>query len=121
MNARPIRAKQTRNQLGTPGGAKSFLRGSQILLCPIFFEAMSNTFFHGGEKSWGKVVTARPPTRLVQVRSLHLCPQRQVAKLASGLMYSWSLFRNNNTAMNLQMFASSYSGRRFAACDQGSQ
>jgi len=30
MNARPIRAKQARNQFGTPGVAKSFLRGAQI-------------------------------------------------------------------------------------------
>jgi len=34
--------------------------------------------------------------------------QRQVAKLASGLLHSWSLFRNNTTAINLQMFTSSY-------------
>jgi len=27
--------------------------------------------------------------------------QRQVAKLASGLLYSWSLLRNNNTGINL--------------------
>jgi len=30
MNARPIRAKHARSQVGTPGGAKSFLRGVQI-------------------------------------------------------------------------------------------
>jgi len=63
----------------------SFLRGAQI------FETMSNTFFQGGEKNfrglrptwlraWGKVVTARPPTRLPQVRSSLLCLQRQVAR-----------------------------------------
>jgi len=49
-----------------------------------------------------------------------LCLQRQFAKLASGLLYSWSLLRNNNTAINLQMLTSSYSSRRFAAWDQGS-
>jgi len=49
-----------------------------------------------------------------------LCLQKQVAKLTSGLLYSWSLLRNNNTAINLQMFTSSYGSRRFAACDQGS-
>jgi len=72
------------------------------------------------EANQGKVVTARPPTRLVQVRSSLLCLQRQVAKLASRLLYSWSLLRTNNTAINLQMFTSSYGTRRFAACDQGS-
>jgi len=41
-----------------------------------------------------------------------------LANLASGLLYSWSLLRNNNTAINLQMFTSSYSSRCFAACDQ---
>jgi len=33
-----------------------------------------------------------------------LCLQRQVAKLASGLSYYWSLLPNNNTATNLQTF-----------------
>ena len=33
---------QARNQLGTPGGTKSFPRGAQI------FSTMSNTFFQGG-------------------------------------------------------------------------
>ena len=38
---------QARNQLGTPGGTKSFLRGAQI------FWTMSNAFFQGSEKfSW---------------------------------------------------------------------
>jgi len=30
--------------------------------------------------------------------------QEQVAKLASGLFYCWSLSCNNNMATNLQMF-----------------
>jgi len=42
--------------------------------------------------------------------------QRQVAKLASGLFYCWSLLYNNNMATNL-MFTSSYDIRRFAASD----
>jgi len=46
--------------------------------------------------------------------------ERQVAKLASGLLYSWSLLRNNKTAINLQIFTSSYGSKRFTACDQGS-
>jgi len=37
-----IRRRQARNQFGTPGGAKNFLRGAQI------FKTISNTFFHGG-------------------------------------------------------------------------
>jgi len=61
-----------------------------------------------------------PPTRLPQLRTSLLCQQRQVAKLASRLLYSWSLLRNNNMAINRQMFTSSYGSRRFTACDQGS-
>ena len=48
---------------------------------------------------------------------LRYCLQGQVAKLASGLFYSWSLSCNNNMATNLQMFASSYDIRRFVACE----
>ena len=65
-------------------------------------------------------MNAWPPTRLAQVRSSLLCLQMQVAKLASGLLYSGSLLRNNNTAKNLQMFTSSYGSRRFGAWDKGS-
>jgi len=100
---------------------------------------MSHAFFQGERKQflWGfappgygdKVVIARPtrdkvviakPTRLAQVRGSLLYLQRRVAKLASELLYSWSVLRNNNTAVNFQMFTSSYRSRRFAACDQGS-
>ena len=55
----------------------------------------------------------------ITVRScqfLHL--QMQVAKLENGLFYCWSLLRNNNAAINLQTFTSSYGSRRFSACDQ---
>jgi len=65
-------------------------------------------------------VTARPLTCLAQVHSSLLFLQKQVAKLASRLLYSWSLLRNNNTAVNLQKFTPSYGSRRFAACYQGS-
>jgi len=37
-----------------------------------------------------------------------LCLQRQVPKLASGLLYSWSLLSDNTKAINLQIFTSSY-------------
>jgi len=60
---------QARNQLGSPGGAKSFLRGALIFytrsnslkLCPTHFS-------RGGEKSLG--VFAPPAVRLVT----GLCP-----------------------------------------------
>jgi len=44
-------------------------------------------------------------TKSLNVRGLL---QRQVAKLASGLLFSWPLWRKNNTTINLQMFSSSY-------------
>jgi len=46
-----------------------------------------------------------------------ICLRRQVAKLACGLFYCYSLLCNNNTASNLLMFTSSYDLKRFAACD----
>jgi len=48
------------------------------------------------------------------------CLQKEVAKLANGLFYCWPLLHTNNTELNLQTFTSSYSSRRFSACDQGS-
>ena len=78
---------------------------------------------YAGPDKWthqGKVMTARSPTRLAQVRSSLFCLQRPAEKLASGLLYSWSILHNNNTAIHLQMFTSSNGSRRFAACDQGS-
>ena len=66
-------------------------------------------------KSW-----PRGPRHVTQVRSSLLCLRRQVAKLASGMLYSWSLLRNNNTAIYLQMFTSSYGSRRFGAWDRRS-
>jgi len=42
---------------------------------------------------------------------------KQVAKLANGLFYCWSVLRNNNMATNLQRFTSSNCRKRFAACD----
>jgi len=56
----------------------------------------------------------------IAVRS---CPllrlQGQVANLASGLFYCSSLLRNNNTAINLRKFPSSYGRRCFSAWVQG--
>jgi len=45
-----------------------------------------------------------------------ICPQRQDAKLVSGLFYWRSVLGNNNMGTNLQSFTSSYS-RPFAACE----
>jgi len=42
---------------------------------------------------------------------------RQVAKLEYRLFHCWTLLRNNNMATNLHAFTSSYSIRRFAACE----
>jgi len=56
---------------------------------------------------------------LAQLRSSFLGQQKQVATRVSGLLYSWSLLRNSNTAINLHKFTSSYGSRRFAAWDQG--
>ena len=54
-------------------------------------------------------------TQSLKVRALL---QRQIAKLASGWLYSWSLWRNNNTQINLQIYSPSYGSKRFGACDQ---
>jgi len=45
MKAEPIRAKQARNQLGTPGVANSFLRGPKFFnLCPTFLNYVQHIF-----------------------------------------------------------------------------
>ena len=46
-----------------------------------------------------------------------LCLQRWVAKVASLLLYCWSLLRNNNMATSLQRFTLYYGSRRFVAWD----
>jgi len=71
MNARPVRARQSRDR-----EAPNMLSATThaVLSCPL----------------------------------ICLRLQRQVAKLANGLLYSRSLLRNNNTAIILQMFTSSY-------------
>ena len=64
---------QARNQLGTPGGAKSFLRGGQI------FSTMSNCFklcpahFYRGEKM-GFAPLRRPLVtglQITQIQTMH--------------------------------------------------
>ena len=55
-----------------------------------------------------------PPKRLDWLR---YCLQGQVAKVASGLFYCWSLSCNNNMAANLKVFTASYNIRRFVTCD----
>jgi len=46
-----------------------------------------------------------------------LCLQRRDAKVASGLLYCWSLLCNNNMATNLQRFTLYYGSRWFVAWD----
>ena len=42
--------KQARNQLGTPGGAKSFREGPKVLeLCPMFSNYVQNIFPRGAK------------------------------------------------------------------------
>jgi len=54
MNARPIRAKQAHNQLGTPGGAQSALRGAQFFkVYPIFLSYGQHIFQGGRIKFYG--------------------------------------------------------------------
>ena len=92
-------------------------------LCPTHFSRGAKKILQALPllRSSGKVVTATPRTPLAQVFAPFACwGKLQVANLSSGLLNYWLLLRNNNTAEKLQMFTSSYGGRRFAACDQGS-
>jgi len=50
-----------------------------------------------------------------------LCLQRQVAKLANGLLYFWFLLHTNDMATNLQKITSSYGSKRFSACNCNEQ
>jgi len=44
-------SSQVRNQLGTPGGAKRFLRGAQFFeLCPILLNYVQHIFIEGEKK-----------------------------------------------------------------------
>jgi len=53
--------KQARNQLGTPGGAKSFLKGAQIFkLCPIVSNYVQHTFSAGTKNFRGDLAPLRP-------------------------------------------------------------
>jgi len=60
---------QARNQFGTPGGAKSFLRRALIFLTTSnrFKVCMSNTFFQGVRKILQGV---SPPLRHLWLRAL---------------------------------------------------
>jgi len=54
--------RQARHQLGTPGGAKSFLRGAQNLkLCPIVSNYIQHIFPGGGENFSRALPPLRPP------------------------------------------------------------
>jgi len=112
MNARPIRAKQAHNQLGTPGVAKSFLRGARIFetlsnifkLCPTHFCRGVKTILRAPPlvRSYrAKSLPRSPDTLSASVRSLYLL--RQVAKLASGLLYCVTIPRQQNLKCSLQI------------------
>ena len=61
-------SNQARNQLGTPGVVKSFLRGAQILIiCSIVFNYAQKIFPGGRKGLYGRL---RPPFPLVT----GLCP-----------------------------------------------
>jgi len=65
--------KLARNQLGTPGGVKSFLRGPNFLkLCPIVLKYVQHSFLRGKKFPGGFSVDGRLPniTGLV-VRGLY--------------------------------------------------
>jgi len=82
-------------RLGHQVGRRVFWEGSKFFkLCPTYFHRRGENNLGGSSswlRTWDKVVTARPPKSLAQVRSSLLCLQRQVEKIASGLLYSWSL------------------------------
>jgi len=53
---------QARNQLGIPGGAKSFLRGAQFFyLCPIVFNFVQHIFPGGQTFFYGDLRPLIPP------------------------------------------------------------
>jgi len=134
MNRRAIRANQARNQLGTPGAAKSFLRGAHIFkLCPLLLNYFQHIFPGWTKKIVGVLAPAHPgycPGEKSWPRDLDtLCASAQFApfacrgRLRNLLAECCTVGRycvTINTAVKLQMFNSSYSSRRFAACDQGS-
>jgi len=75
---------QARNQLMTPGGAKSFLKGAQIFLtvsnsfrlCPTLFSRGGEKFSRGDSRplrppNYGPVETSLYITFLIREKSLH--------------------------------------------------
>jgi len=61
-------SNQARNQLGTPGVAKSFLRGAQI------FQTMPDRFFQGGEKVCRGGFAPLPPVHGPVSSTFKVCP-----------------------------------------------
>jgi len=79
-------ATQARNQLGTPGGAKSFLWGAQFFkLCPIHFSRR-------GEKNLGGLLPSSP---LVTGQARCYGPGRKPHLISSsfGSISLWLIFR----------------------------
>ena len=76
--------------------------------------------FLTNQNFWGWTCTLCNPIFYTTEFAVHsyplIYPQRQVAKLASGLFYCWSLLRNNNVFSNVQRLTSSYGSRWLGAC-----
>ena len=68
-------SSQVRNQLGTPAGAKSFLRGAQFFeLCPILLNYVQHIFIDGEKKFQGGFSPRAPlVTGLSLVRVIRIC------------------------------------------------
>ena len=133
MNERPIRAKQARNQLGTPGGAKSFLRGVQV------FYTISNTFFQMGRKKFEGVspflITRKgqsrgregPTTLSPSAQFAHVRPFSYRGRLRNLLadfctpgLYCVTKHGNETSNVHFKSWSSRYGSMRFSACGQGS-
>jgi len=70
--------------------------------------------------SWGKVLTARSRHALRKRAVRSLCCRGRLRNLLAECCTVGRYCVTINTAVKLKKFNSSYSSRRFAACDQGS-
>jgi len=91
-----------RNQLGTPEGAKSYLRGVQM------FSTMSNTFFQRGQNifrggftplhlpSYGSATT---PEAVAQIWKYRTC---QIPEQKTGMVETWKAARTDLRVKSIQ-------------------
>jgi len=104
-------------------------RGSMGSCSPQIFRTYSHLCFERGYHKQNSVIRLKSnifsPTKSFaspkRLGWLRYCLQEQVAKLARGLFYCWSLSCNNNMATDFQMFTPSYNITRFLACDSWTQ